>query len=248
MTGPLKTITGSSNTPAIYPNSNPSVGIYWTPTGVAFSGTVTGVRFIGELIPYTLLTAPPLTVFPCGQTLLRASYPDLWAKAQTDIAAGNTFYNNGDGFTTFGIGDLRGRTTAGKDDMGGATAGRLTSSYFGADAKVIGAVGGGESVGMKAENLIQHDHTAFLHDPGHKHTYQRARFTGIGASPGGEGGFYSGQENVDTDSKSTGITLWSDGDNSGSQNKVGKTGSATPTPMRTVQPTIITNYILYAGA
>ncbi len=248
MTGPLKTITGSSGTPAISPNNNPAIGIYWTSTGIAFAGTVAGVRFIGELIPYTLLTAPPLTVFPFGQTLLRASFPDLWTKAQADIAAGNTFYNNGNGTTTFGIGDMRGRVPAGKDDMGGTPAGRLTATYYGSDAKVLGAANGNESVTMTLANLIQHDHTVFLHDPQHQHGLP----TNVAISNGGNGAydgqFRSNNLSTKTNLASTGITIWSDGDGIGTQNAVGKTGNATPTPMRTAQPTLIINYVLYAGA
>lgn len=40
-------------------------------------------------------------------------------------------YGIGDGSTTFNLPDLRGRVTAGKDDMGGSAAGRLSQSYFG---------------------------------------------------------------------------------------------------------------------
>jgi microcystin-dependent protein len=249
MTGPLKTITGSAGAPAISPNNNPAIGIYWTPTGVAFAGTVAGVRFIGELIPYTLLTAPALTVFPYGQTLLRASFPDLWTLAQTEIAAGNTFYNNGNGTTTFGIGDMRGRVPAGKDDMGGTPAGRLTATYYGSDAKVLGAANGNESVTMALANMIQHDHTVFLHDPGHTHSVPSVASPSVQAAAAGGGpAFQADGKTATASSATTGITLWSDGDNSGTQNKVGKTGSATPTPMRTAQPTLIINYVLYAGA
>lgn len=153
MIGPLKTITGSAAVPAISPNSNSAIGIYWTATGIAFAGTVSGTRYIGELIPYTLLTPEPLTVLPYGQTLLRASYPQLWAKAQADIAAGNTFYNNGNGTTTFGIGDMRGRVVAGKDDMGGTAAERLTTPGSGVNGTALGATGGAESHTLTAAQL-----------------------------------------------------------------------------------------------
>ena len=153
MGGALRTITGSASAPAIYPNANPSVGIYFTATGVAFAGTIKGARYIGELIPYTFLTPEPLTVLPYGQTLLRASYPDLWAKAQTDIAAGNTFYNNGDGSTTFGIGDMRGRVPAGKDNMGGTAASRLTGGAPGVNGAVLGAVGGVQTQALALADL-----------------------------------------------------------------------------------------------
>lgn len=153
MGGPLKTITGSASSPAIFPNGNPNVGIYFVNGKVGFAGGVTGVRYIGELIPYTFLTPEPLTVLPYGQTLLRASYPDLWAKAQTDIAAGNTFYNNGDGSTTFGIGDMRGRVPAGKDNMGGAAASRLTGGAPGVNGSVLGASGGVQTQGLALGDL-----------------------------------------------------------------------------------------------
>jgi len=129
MAGPLKTTTGSSSTPAIFPNGNPGVGIHFANGKVNFVGAVSGVRYIGELIPWTMLSAPTLTVFPDGRTLSRASYPDLWSKAQTEIAAGNTFYNNGNGTTTFGIGDVRGRVIAAMDDLGGSDSGRNSSAH-----------------------------------------------------------------------------------------------------------------------
>lgn len=129
MGGSLRTVTGSAGSPAIYPNGNPAVGIHFADGKVNFLGPVAGLRFIGELIPWTLITAPALTVFPFGQTLLRASYPDLWAIAQTEIAGGNAFYNNGNGTTTFGIGDLRGRTIAAIDHLGGVDSGRNISVH-----------------------------------------------------------------------------------------------------------------------
>lgn len=53
-----------------------------------------------------------------GQTLPRAAFPDLWTFAQAEIAAGNTLHANGNGTTTFGIPDMRGRVRAAKDNMG----------------------------------------------------------------------------------------------------------------------------------
>lgn len=46
---------------------------------------------------------------------------------------------------TIALPDLRGRVLAGLDDMGNSAASRLTSSYFGATATTLGAVGGAES-------------------------------------------------------------------------------------------------------
>jgi hypothetical protein len=49
--------------------------------------------------------------------------------------------------------DLRGRSLAGLDDMGNSAAGRLSTSYFGAIATVLGAVGGTESKTLLTTNL-----------------------------------------------------------------------------------------------
>lgn len=138
--------------------------------------------------------------------------------------------------------DGRGRVLAGLDTMGNSAAGRLTSTYFGSDATVLGAANGNESVAMALANLIQHDHTAFLHDPGHNHD-QVGIFQATGM--GGPGGLtYTYPNTAKTSTDKTNITIWSDGDGIGLQNKVGKTGSATPTPMAIVQPTLlVTTYI-----
>lgn len=143
---------------------------------------------------------------------------------------------------TITLPDARGRVLAGLDTMGNSAAGRLTSTYFGSDASVLGAANGSESVTMALANLIQHDHTVFLHDPGHDHDQLG---TAQGSGMGGPGGLpYTYPQTAKTSKSTTGITLWSDGDNSGTQNHVGMTGSATPTPMRTVQPTLlVTTYI-----
>lgn len=242
MTGPIKTITGSSSVPAISPNNNPAIGIYWTTTGVAFSGTVSGIRIIGELIPYTFLTAPNLFVFPWGQTLLRTSYPSLWALAQTDIAAGNTFYNNGNGATTFGIGDMRGRVPACKDNMGGTAASRITTAGSGVDGTTVGAVGGVEAVAINASQMPWHYHTAGISDPGHSHNYndfqlQYGANRLTSANPG-----YGVAVSASTSYVATGIRA-------NSANGLDTTGSTGSNVAHgNVQPTLVCNYILYVGA
>jgi hypothetical protein len=52
--------------------------------------------------------------------------------------------------------DWRGRAIAGLDDMGNSAAGRLTSTYFGTAATVLGAAGGLESNNV----ILTHLHTA----------------------------------------------------------------------------------------
>lgn len=51
------------------------------------------------------------------------------------------------------IPDCRGRSLSGLDDMGNSAAGRLSSTYFGATATTLGAVGGVESKTLATANL-----------------------------------------------------------------------------------------------
>lgn len=54
---------------------------------------------------------------------------------------------------TIALPDWRGRALAALDDMGNSAAGRLTATYFGTTATVLGAAGGGESSTLLTANL-----------------------------------------------------------------------------------------------
>jgi microcystin-dependent protein len=77
----------------------------------------------------------------------------------------STTYGVGDGSTTFNLPDLRGRTIAGEDDMGGTAANRITSAVSGITATTLGATGGNQI-------MHAHDHA------------NSANFTGTAASHG----------------------------------------------------------------
>jgi hypothetical protein len=65
-----------------------------------------------------------------------------------------TGYGSGGDSTTVGVKDCRGRGLAGRDRSDpGSLAGRLTSSYFGANSGVLGNVGGGESATLTLAQL-----------------------------------------------------------------------------------------------
>lgn len=165
MTGPLQGYGGSIANPGFSFFNFPGWGLSKTANGIAVSinsvqvveFTASGVkkdaRYLGELIPWTRATAPALCVLPFGQTLSRVTYADLWAVAQIEIAAGNTFYNSGDGSTTFGIGDLRGRGLSAPDNMGGVAAGRLTAAVNGVPTTIIGGAVGSEVAPLGLANL-----------------------------------------------------------------------------------------------
>jgi microcystin-dependent protein len=247
MTGPLKIVDGAVGSPAVKFSTDGSTGFYKTTGGIGVSVggtkvaefTSSGIsRMIGELIPWTLLSAPSGWVLPYGQTLSRTTYADLWTIAQDEISNGNTFFNNGDGSTTFGIGDLRGRVVAGRDGMGGTLANRLSGGAPGVDGSTLGATGGTQTVALTQTQLPNVNFTVTI--------------------PAGQGSH----------------THTSDGIHNGATTPVSGTGFSAPTSLSTatispatlpamsgtaasggsgtshnnVQPTMICNYILYAGA
>lgn len=91
--------------------------------------------------------------FANGQSLLRTDYPVLFSRL-------GTTYGAVDG-THFNLPDKRGRGTAGKDDMGGTSANRLTnpgSTVGGLDGDVLGGTGGAETHVITIAQLAAHTH------------------------------------------------------------------------------------------
>jgi microcystin-dependent protein len=94
----------------------------------------------------------------------------LWgADANLTVSTGRGASANADWTAnkTIVLPDWRGRVIAGLDDMGNSAAGRLTVSYFGATATVLGAAAGSESHALTEAQLAVHDHN--ITDPGHTH-------------------------------------------------------------------------------
>jgi len=250
MTGPLRAADGTVGAPSSTFASATNSGFYKTAGGIGVSiggtkvaeftagGIASGARFIGELIPYSGSTAPALTVFPVGQTLLRAAYPDLWAFAQTQIAAGNTFYNNGNGSTTFGIGDCRGRGFAFKDNLGGSAAGRLSSTTISPDANTIGAAGGAETIALSLAQLPTGITSRNAAQAINVNSVSNILFNGAFATASGAGGSFT----MNT-LPSLGA-LSSSGNNDITVTSNNTSGAAHPN----VQPTLIVTCLLFAGA
>lgn len=95
---------------------------------------------VGIIEDYGGAVAPSGYLLAFGQAISRTTYSALFAVTGTTYGAGN-------GTTTFNVPDLRGRVSAGQDDMGGTSANRLTGAGFtgGVDGDVLGGVGGAES-------------------------------------------------------------------------------------------------------
>jgi microcystin-dependent protein len=251
MAGALKLANGTVSAPAASFNSASGTGLYKTTDGfgVAINGAqvaeftaggmTKGSRYIGELIPWTGKTAPARCVLPYGQTLSRTTYADLWAFAQLEIAAGNLFYNNGDGSTTFGIGDARGRAIAAPDIMGGSTdAARLTGSSMAATRTSVGGTGGEGLHTQSVNEMPAHSHSVNVSDPGHTHTTTITApvWTSFGgANIGGSPNTAFQQQGLGINTAVTGIAVSINNNGSGQAFNV-------------VQPTLLCNFALYAGA
>jgi microcystin-dependent protein len=106
----------------------------------------------GMLVPYAGAAAPTGWLLCFGQQINRTTYADLFT-------AIGTAYGVGDGVTTFNVPDLRGRAIAGKDDMGGTSANRLTNQSGGLDGDVLGDTGGAETHTLTTAEMPAHTHS-----------------------------------------------------------------------------------------
>lgn len=264
MTGQLKASNGTVAAPGVSFASDLDTGMYRiggnnvgiacngakvldvATTGLAVTGDVSATGalkqggfsalLVGEIKLYAGTSIPSGFLACQGQSLLRASYPDLFA------AIGTT-YGAADG-THFSLPDLGGRAAAGKE----ASASRLTSGQSGISGSTLGAAGGSQvatlttalipditslngavslSASVSSTNWVasnSNDSTAV--NPG-----------GSGSSAGtvAIGGGFSVSKIASTGTASGSVTVTSQ-----------STGGSSPSHAN-VQPTIVLNYIIFAG-
>lgn len=194
---------------------------------VAQAGT--GSVPAGVVMDFAGAAAPTGYLMCYGQEVDRTAYSLLFAAIGTTYGAGN-------GTTTFNLPDARGRVTAGKDDMGGTAAGRLTAAVVGAG---LGAAGGEESHTLTTAEIPAHTHTGATASAGdHTHLVDEGSFGG-----GGGGSLTSGDDytNVVANQSTTSVagahthtlTIDSSGGGGGAHN--------------ITQPTIVFNKIIRTG-
>lgn len=110
---------------------------------------------VGTVLSFAGSTAPTDWLLCAGQAVSRTTFAALFAVV-------GTTYGAGDGSTTFNVPDLRGRVAAGKDDMGGTAANRLTNTGTGnpgINGTALGAAGGVDRHTLTSAQLAPHTHT-----------------------------------------------------------------------------------------
>lgn len=127
-----------------------SIAALFGTSGTTLNQSLTGLP-PGVLAPYAGTAAPSGWLLCHGQAVSRTTYAALFD------AIGTT-YGAGDGSTTFVLPDLRGRVAAGKDNMGGSAASRLTSGGSGVDGATLGASGGAQTHTLTEAQMPVHDH------------------------------------------------------------------------------------------
>lgn len=164
MTGSVKGYPGSASAPSYTWASSPTDGFFLSGShqiGLAINGTFVGFfnangfnttagqptqTPIGSVQDFAGSTAPPGWYLCFGQNVSRTTYALLFAII-------GTTYGAGDGLTTFGLPDCRGRMTAGQDNMGGTPANRITAAGGNFDGTVLGNSGGSQNQTLTTTQL-----------------------------------------------------------------------------------------------
>jgi microcystin-dependent protein len=144
----------------------------------------------------------------------------------------STTFGPGDGTTTFNVPDLRGRVVAGKDDMGGSAASRLSgTSITTGGPTILGGTGGAETKTLVTANLPPYTPTGTI-------TNGAITITGSGTAA------VSGSFSDVTPGSVQGAQAGSLGASQAASTFTGAAQGGTSTPVTTVQPSMVLNKIL----
>ena len=141
LTSPTLTATPTAPTAAVGTNT----------TQLATTEFVTTAIPVGVINPYGGSSAPTGWLLCYGQAVSRTTYAALFAVLST------TYNTGGEAGTDFRLPDLRGRTVAGIDNMGGVDAVRLDI------ANSSGTVVGSQYVTLTSAEMPSHTHTQDAH-------------------------------------------------------------------------------------
>lgn len=120
-------------------------GARWRMVNAAEPGLIP----VGTWLWTSSQAVPKLCLTANGQNVSRTSFARLHAL----YAADGYPYGSGNGSTTFGVPDLRGRSLFARDNLGGNSANRLTNT-LGASAQTLGYTGGDDRAQAHAHSAI----------------------------------------------------------------------------------------------
>jgi microcystin-dependent protein len=222
---------------------------------------------VGAIMDFAGGAAPAKWLLCYGQNINRTTYALLFT------AIGTTF-GVGDGTTTFTLPDLRGRVAAGKDNMGGVSADRLTGTFAGGinGDSAIGTAGGEQAHTQTTNQMPLHDHGALTGGQSANHWHsqqgtfatdaQGAHTHGVGATvnsttQGGGGldrvttlldgrtGTWKSTSSDGSHTHNVTISGATSGENAVHQHGIIAQGGGVA--FNVIQPTMILNKIIYAG-
>ena len=210
--------------------SDYSQGSFWVNTDITpnvlqvqvnptapFAWVNVGLQPAGIMAPFAGSSAPSGWLMCYGQEVSRTTYADLFTAIGTAFGSGN-------GSTTFNLPDARGRVLAGKDDMGGTSAGRLTTGGSGVSGNTLGAAGGNQL--MQSHT---HNGTTGSENATHTHSYVAFGANGYG---------------INANTGQTSGTLGTTGTQSTNHQHPFTTDSTGSGASQNVQPTIVVNWII----
>lgn len=218
--------------------TNPYKNLISVNTSLAFEAVTipatTSPFTTGELKAFYLTTAPSGWIAMSGLTIGNAisgatgranadtqnlftvlwdNDPNLTVSGGRGSSASSDYALN----KTITLPDFRGRVPVGLDNMGGSTAGRITSAGSGITGTTLGATGGAEVHTLTTPQMPNHTHTASVTDPGHTHGLYGlevtipsagpnhvAYYDTAGGSSGPKGGTFSATTGISVSISSTG--------------------------------------------
>jgi hypothetical protein len=131
-------------------------GVLWICTVAGSPGTWTppNRKPTGDLEMTIRTTAKPNTLLLNGATVSRTTYAGLWAWVQSNSLVVTGLFTNGDGTTTFGLPDFRGRVPRGV-----AATGEAVGALVGADTRILTTANmPAHSHGVTIDGVGDHDH------------------------------------------------------------------------------------------
>jgi microcystin-dependent protein len=168
------------------------------------------------------------------------------------VAVGTSWsFGTGDGSTTYTLPDMRGRVAAGKDDMGGTPANRITAGVSGIAGTMLGASGGDQhaqadtiSTTLSGSVTAASTGTSTVTDPTHDHPLP-AVTSGTGSAGVGGG---TASAPVLSGPAATGVTVATSVTTAITNTMGVSSSSGLLGASQNVQPSLILNLVIFVGA